>query len=315
MTTIDPWDYWRRTLAGVRLAVNDSAPQPGFYRWPTRPEYGARKVFTPVAYWPAGLMDKETGEIVEVVACRIGDEDVPPDRGVEIWRSVARYPVTEDAYRGVAERGELWPDEPTTVPMQPTQPAHPMMGHNKPPADVPTHEQLKEQIDVVAAEAKQFLEGPAITEQYQADLIANCADRLQELWKKADEQRSIERKPYDEEVKAIQQRWSPLLLAAEAYKNLKYKLITPWLLKLQKAAAEKAAETGREPERPKAGTRGRAMSLRPIKRAEITDYDACLNYFRNAPDIKATVQDLANKAVRAGVEVPGARLLEETKAV
>src|SRR5215472_4720986 len=289
--TDDPWHYWRSRQAGRNPPFNAAYPQPGYYRWPTRPEYGARKVFTPVAYWPAGLMDQETGEIKEVVACRIGDEDVPPERGVDIWKNVAIHDVSEEAYRGVAERGELWPDEPTTVPMQPTQPAHPMMGHNKPPADVPTHEQLKEQIDTVAGEAKQFLEGEAITEQYQADLIANCADRLQELHKAATKLRDAEKEPYDTAVKAIVHRWSPLLLAAEAYKNLKYKLITPWTQKQQRILNEKAAETGREAERAGAGTRGRRMSLRTLKRAEITDYDKCLDYFRNAPDIKATVQD------------------------
>jgi predicted transcriptional regulator len=304
----DPWHYWRETLAGKQLPIHEGHPQPGFYRWPSKTGYGARKTFTPVAYWPENTPDNQ-----QVTACRIGDEDVTPERGAEIWVSVARHPVLEEAYRGVAERGELWPDEPESASMQKP---HPMIGHNRPPDDV-SYVYLSERINDATAEAKRFLDGEPITAQFQADLIANCADRLAELHKMADQQRAAERKPHDEVIKVIQQKWSPLLVAAEVYKNLKYKLLTPWLQQQAREAAERAAQSGdtTQIERPKAGTRGRAMSLKSLKRAEITDYDLCLNHFRNAPDIKATVQDLANKAVRSGLEVPGAKLLEETKAV
>src|SRR5215831_2668622 len=138
----DPWYYWRQTRAGVDLSIHEGDPQPGFYRWPQKPEYGARKVFTPVAYWPATEKNEETGVIYEWIACRIGDDDVAPTRGAEIWHYVAKNAVSEEAYRGVAERGELWPDEPASVPMQ----QHPMMGHNLPPDDL-SFDYLKDEID------------------------------------------------------------------------------------------------------------------------------------------------------------------------
>jgi hypothetical protein len=52
-----------------------------------------------------------------------------------------------------------------------------------------------------------------------------------------------------------------------------------------------------------------------LKRAEITDYAACLEFFKDSPDVKATVQDLANRAVRAGISVPGTKVIEEQTAV
>ena len=57
------------------------------------------------------------------------------------------------------------------------------------------------------------------------------------------------------------------------------------------------------------------MSLKTFKTAEITDYDLCLKFFKDSQDIRATLQDLANKAVRAGVIVPGAKLIEEQRTV
>jgi hypothetical protein len=57
------------------------------------------------------------------------------------------------------------------------------------------------------------------------------------------------------------------------------------------------------------------MSLKTVKRAEITDYKVCLEFFADSPDVKATVQDCANRAVRAGITVPGIKVVEEEKAV
>ena len=213
-------------------------------------------------------------------------------------------------YRDFCERGIDWPDIPESVPSA---------GHNNPPDDN-SFEWLQDQIDVASKEAKSSLVGPPISEQAQADKIANLADRLAELWKAADKQRAEERKPHDQAAKEVQLRWAPLLLAAETYKNLKYRLLTPWLLEQQKVKAEKAASDARqgipvEIDRPKVGTRGRAMSLKVLKRAEIIDFQACLAHFAAAPELLTTVQELANRAVRAGLDVPGVKTIEDAKAV
>ena len=237
------------------------------------------------------------------------------ERGREIWIQVCNNPVPEEWYREVAEGdSDQWRDGmATTAPM----------GDNKPPEET-DFEYLKGKIEDNAAAAELRLKGEPITEQTEADLISNLADVLSEFWKKADEARKKERAPHDEALKAIQAKWSPLLLLAETYRNLKYKLLTPWQLAQQKKAEEdaKAAVAAGEPlaadertRRPRAGTRGRAMSLKSFKTAEIVDYDQCLAFFKDNSDVRATIQDLANKAVRAGVSVPGAKLVEEQRTV
>jgi hypothetical protein len=297
------WDWWQAKLAGEPVQMNPDTPHAGFFRMPHKEFYGARKTFMPVAFWRG-----DDGQLY----CRIGDEDVSPERGQAIWSRVGQHPVTEESYRLVAEQGGLWPDEHEAAPMQ---------GDNRPP-EPETFEEIRDAIDDLAREAAERIEGMPIVEQDEADRIANLADRLAELHKKAEELKKAERKPHTEALETIQKRWAPLLLRAETYRSLKAKLLTPWLRKLdaaKKKEAEAAAAQGEPPPaetpRPRAGTRGRAMSLKSTKRAEITDYGMCLAFFADSPDVQQTVQDLANRAVRAGISVPGTNVIEEQQAV
>jgi hypothetical protein len=299
----DPWDWWRRRLAGEAVEMSPDMPHAGFYRMPHKERYGARKTFMPVAYWWTA------GEL----QCRVGDEDVSPEHGQMIWTRVGQHPVSEESYREVAEDGGLWPDEHELVGM----------GHNKPPEDLSTFEGLRDSIENLAREAETRIIGPPITDQDEANQIANLADRLAELCALAEERKKEERKPHDEALKAIQLKWEPILTTAETYKDLKYKLLTPWA-KQQKKAAQKAVEEAAaagtappatEPRRPRAGTRGRTMTLKSTKRAKIVDYDICWTFFKDSEDMRSTVQMLANRAVRTGLTVPGTEVIEEEKMV
>jgi len=304
MSDLGPWQWWADKLAGKPMQANPDNPQAGFYRKSSKEHYGARKTFTPVAYWP-GTNGK--------LNCREGDVNVDEARANTLWNSVNRHPVTEEAYREVAQRNGRWPDEHELVPM----------GDNLPPDEEDTYESLKDKIENLGREAKRRLDdGPPITDQDEADQIANLADALADLWKRAETLRKAERKPHDEALKVIQKKWGALLLLAESYRNLKYGLLTPWLKRVgqtQKEQAEAAEAAGTpaaaEPSRPRAGTRGRAMSLKTLKRAEITDYDESLKFFAQNPEIKQLVQDLANRWVRTGQAVPGTKVIEEQQAV
>jgi hypothetical protein len=296
------WQYWHDRLHGKPVQMSPSHPQAGFYREPRKERYGVRRTFRPVAYWPDG-----DGQL----RCRIGDEDVTPQRALELWTRVGQHPVTEDAYRQVAQHGGLWPDEHQLV----------AMGDNLPPDD-DSYEGLRDAIEPLAEEASKRLDGPPIADQNEADRIANLADRLAELAKKAEEGRREERKPHDSALKTIQAKWVPVIDLAETYKNLKYKLLTPWLQRQTEAQRKEAeaAAAGGEPAaadapRPRAGTRGRAQTLKSTKKARIDDYAQCLKFFEDSDDIKACVQMLANRAVRSGITVPGATVIEESKAV
>jgi hypothetical protein len=296
------WQYWHDRLSGRPVEMSPSHPQAGFYREPRKEHYGARRTFRPVAYWPG-----ENGQL----HCRIGDEDVAPERALELWTRCGQHPVTEEAYRDVAQRGKPWPDEHELV----------AMGDNLPPDDE-SYEGLRDAIEPLAEEASRRLDGPPITDQAEADRIANLADRLAELCKKADDGRKEERKPHDDELKRIQVKWVTIIGLAETYKNLKYKLLTPWLqaLEAKRKQEAEAAAAGGEPAaadapRPRAGTRGRAQTLKSTKKARIDDFEKALAFFKDSEDLRGTVQMLANRAVRAGVTVPGVTVIEESKAV
>jgi hypothetical protein len=318
------WEWWAAKLAGKLPpgAIADT-PQAGFYRKTSKEFYGARKTFTPVAYWP-GIQDGRP-----VLYCREGDKNVGATRAMELWNHVCDHPVSEEAYRDVAQYGKLWPDEHELVPMQKPGPGHnlgPEWDWNKievvNPADAELLAAFKDRLEDLSREAKKRLEGPPIADQDECDRIANLADALAQLDKIAETSRKAERKPHDEALKAIQLRWAPLALLAEVYKDVKYKLITPWLQALdgkRKQEAEAAAAAGKPPPseapRPRAGTRGRAMSLKSTKKAQIDDYAVCLKFFEDSADVRATVQMLADRAVRAGITVPGVTVIEEGKAV
>jgi len=322
MTDPRYWAWWQDKLAGMQVPASEGTPYAGFYRWVRKSRYGAKKYAVPVAYWPG-----EDGEL----HCRVGQRDVEPQYGRDIWVNVCDSPVYEEWYREVTEKKppeKTWRDglDLTPPPDPLDQPGdaigdNPLIGDNQPPKKS-DFEWLQEQITEAAGPATLRLEGEPITTQLEADQIANMADRLAELWKAADAARAAERRPHDEACREIQKKWAPLLVLAESYKNLKFKLLTPWLKKLddqQRTEAEAAEAAGEAPpsevRRPRAGSRGRAMTLRPRKTAKITDFAKCLEFFKESPDILATVQDLANKAVRAGVTVPGTEVNEEQQAV
>ena len=55
--------------------------------------------------------------------------------------------------------------------------------------------------------------------------------------------------------------------------------------------------------------------MKTFKHAEIKDYEKALAFFKESQDVKDLVQELANRAVRAGIQVPGCKVVEEQKAV
>lgn len=304
----DPWQYWKDALAGKQPQMNESNPQPGFYRWPQKSGYGARRTFKPVAYWQG------TNGVIE---CHVGFADdksgvKSPTYGADIWPSVGSHPVTEAAYRAVAEQHEPWPDEHELVPMDRS---------NQAPAD-DSFEGLRDAIEPLAIEAKRLLDAKAVAKtQDEADRIANLADRLSELWKKADDARKEERRPLADQMQQVQDKWLPIVTGADQFKNLKYALLTPFLAD-QKRIADEAMKASQgdllpppEPPRPRAGTRGRAMTMRSVKSARVLDYGKVYEFFAKNSELQFLLQDLANKAVRAGVEVPGTEIYTESKAV
>ncbi len=191
--------------------------------------------------------------------------------------------------------------------------------------------------------------GGKITTDEQADKAANFAALLGELEKEAEALHKVEKAPWLEGGRTVDAAWKPLIEKAAASKGkVKRDYVTPYLVEKQKridaeAKAEReriAAERAKaeqeaaaagvdappveeppppEPERVKAGTRGgRATALRTVKVAEVTDLPALAAYLAGMSTPPAefveVCKKLAEKMMKAGVTVPGAKLNDEQRA-
>ncbi len=286
----DDYSFWRAALAGEKPQMNETNPQCGFYRWPKKSSYGARKTFQAVAYW----------RVDDTMFCSVDGVDKEPQYGSDIWISVGSHPVTYENYQDYMEIGR-WADEHPLVPM----------GSNQPPDD-DSYEGLKEAIEERARSANKLLiDGAVATTQDEADQLSNLADQLIELGQRAEAHRKAEKAPHDAAAEAVQKKWKPLVISSEVYKGIKNRLIAPFL----SALAKQAREDNEEGVKFRAGTRGRAMSLRSVKSAKIIDRNAVLTHFRDNEMISTSLQILADRAVRNGDTVPGTEIINEEKVI
>lgn len=103
----DAYSYWRAALAGTFGPVHDDHPQPGFYRARVLP--GRDTPWTPVAIWAdeSGAMRaiKHMYVVTQPLLCN----------PAEVWTWCCDNPISEDAYRAVAERNEPWPSGTGTI--------------------------------------------------------------------------------------------------------------------------------------------------------------------------------------------------------
>lgn len=322
------YDFWQAALAGQKPEMNADNPHPGFYR--TRRKNKAGQIsYLPVAYF---VRDNE-------LICFVGDDEVPLERGQEIWTYTGQHPVTEEAYRAVAERGENWPDIDAVVASQSTQLS------NNPPTD--PAELLKEQIESAAAGIGDYavIDSDAIRDRAQS-----LRSRLLELRLAADKEKDTAKRPHIEAGKQIEAKWKPLIEAAKSAADTIATAMGLWEDKKRKAAAEaraaaeaasrkaaaeaeaaarKAAEEGRPapiaapipvaapiPQvapAPIRGGYGRAASVKVKPVATVVDYLAAVAYLIEQPDIRAAIDKTAQRLVDDGHTVPGVTVEEKAK--
>lgn len=306
--TIDQYDFWRRRLTGEVVPIHDGEPQAGFYRLVSRDGVASQ----PVAYWftPDGGL-----------RCRVGKQDVSEQFANERWPYASKRPITHDVYKAVLA-GEPWPDQNEAVAADRSNAA----------PDDNSFEGLKDRIEALARTADELIKAGPATDQAAADRASDLANHLGALQRQADAARAAEKKPHDDAVKAVQAKWLPVVTAADIYKRIKAAVITPFLVaedqkrKAQEAEqrkkAEAAAQTGAPmPEQsqraagPKAGAAGRrSVALRAVKVVTIADRAAVLEFFKDTQQVTELLQHMAQKAVAAGVNVPGVTITEEQRA-
>ena len=321
------YTFWQNALAGREQPVHESEPHEGF--WYKRQKTGPR---LPVATWWDG-----GGTLV----AKVGFADAPKMADpIELWTWICRTPVSEEDYRAAYEAG-AWPDDPP--------PARGSVAGDNLSGD--PAEALEAELSGEEETTKEFLAKPVET-QAQADKAAVWAKRVTEISKRAVDQHGVEKRPHLEAGKIVDQKWFPLRDRANSLASLLKQHVTPFL-QAQKRAEEKrareaaeeaarlrdeaaqlaeeddqrsvdrAAELARQadvaekasvPKNASAGRTGAKVSLRTEKRARIVDFDACLQALKTHPDLKALVEQLANRAVRAGVPLAGVEVEEVTKA-
>lgn len=333
----DQYAFWTKALAvgsGRRLTKEQAKPlgmthepQPGFYR--RRVKDGAD---IPVAIW-------QGGEGVLALA-----NDAPADADA-VWTWCCDWPITEEVYRAVAEEGKPWPD---AAPV-----ANAVIGHNHPddPHEALTVEfageremaekflqsaiSTQDQADQcavwskrVAAIAKKATDLHKVEKQPHLDAGRAVDDKWRPLKEEPDtlskklkrhldvflldqqrkererqESARIEEERLRREAEAASRAAAPDDEAAKAEAE-----------RLQREAEQKAREA--EARNASAGRTGAKVALRTFVNANVTDYYAAAKALLDANhrEFKETIDQLANRAVRAGVTLNGVERVEEQRA-
>lgn len=325
------WSWWTNALAGNFGPVHDGKPEWGFYRV----RDGKNGPWVPVAIW-----QDENGAFV---ATRNGVEVKHPE---DIWTWACRYPVTEEAF-DAATAGKGWADDAPVIDLPPkthNQSSDPFealteeYAGEKEQAEaflkikITTQEQAdkaavwskrvaaiaKKATDLHKVEKQPSLdEGRRIDDKWR-DLKEGPADLSKKLKRHMDdfllEQQRIEnerRRKAQEEADRKRREAEEAARAAENEQNAAAKAEAD---RLAKEAAD--AERDAQAKNAAAGRTGAKVALRTFVSARVNDYQAAataLVLMKHA-DILAVIDQLANRAVKAGQSLPGVERIEEQRA-
>lgn len=318
---------WQKRLNGEPVPINEGSPEYGFYRVRARDKQGWRAI----AYWFA---------VDDSLRCRLDDQNLNEDQAKEMWHWAAGNPISHELYTSVIAGGP-WPDLSGAVTRSTSNMAPDENSFDGYSALVEDLEREAEKL-LAAGAAKTQAEADQAADLI--DRLSKLGKRGPEL-RQADPDMTPELREAQRQAQEISTRWLPWIIKTDIYKRLKAIVITPFLVakkdaerKAREEAAilakeheakvaklrEDAARAGApmpEPEPPppavqergsttKAGTRGRAVSLRTVRDVTITDRAAVLAFFADNPLITDLLQTMSERAVRAGVIVPGTAVSE-----
>jgi hypothetical protein len=325
---MNDWSWWQSALENPReigksLKVSVDSPEVGFFK--TR--YKGKQ------WEPCALWQDEDGKWI---ALRNGK----PVDAMALWNWVCRTPVSAEEYER-ALSGNGWSDDDPVVA------AAIGIGHNV-GSDI---DALRDQIEAAkeGADAYYGIENDAQAGRAQSlrarmNELAGEADKKREELKKphfeAGKKIDKEWMPLIKEAKAVADM---LRQRITDYETLKLRERQRLEAERQRAEQERLAEEERAretarlaleagrpvvvppapaplpplppaPETTLKGNYGRAASIGVEKViAEITDMDALFQWLRNDPDMTAYLLYLAQRAVKAGHEVPGVRIEERAR--
>ena len=320
------YTYWQNALTGQFGAVHENDPQSGYYRM----RCGKGGPWVPVAIWINDEVKDSSDLPVSQLFCLVDGKE---RNAYDVWTWVCRYPITYETYVAVAEEGKPWPDEVPEVkavsPVYTSGDALPSFGHNSGSLDQASV--FREEIEALSSLALSWLdELGGINAQSEADRAANYADRFTSLETRAEEARTIEKRPSLEEGRQIDARWKPVVSKAQEAKVKLKKALEPYLvgerqrrIEVAKASFE-GSDTVFDPsviDPPRAGTNGRRMGLRSKYAVKITEPSALVDHYRTDlrlwadKSVKEAIAKLAEADLTAGAEIQGAMLMEEFSVV
>lgn len=133
--------------------------------------------------------------------------------------------------------------------------------HNQDPFDT-----LKQELDDLFDEAKNFCDGEPIGSEEMAAAITELHDRIHDCGSRAEKLRVAEKKPLDDQIAAIQAKYHPLIGNTKAGKgkvvlgkDACQSLLTPWR---KKVADDKAAEAAAKAAEAAAATKAAEEAIR-----------------------------------------------------
>jgi hypothetical protein len=327
------YDKWRKRLAGETVVAFTEPDENdvGFYGLPIRERAqnaqghnnGRWKV---IGYKPVALFVDDMGAL----RCQIANSVVASERRDDSWQSFVSYPITEEIWRSVTERGEPWPDfSPADAMLVPAANREVTAADNTEP-DQPLDVQHAVAIDNAIAAALK-----AVTNEAEAAQALGSKNRIAELRLAADKAGKAIYEPIYRTYTAEQKKWSPIVARATAKeKELNTAILTFREKERQRIAVETAAKQREIDEaNAKAAERDIALAELPTEVVEpvivaptpivatygtrklkeevktfldsVNDFDAVYTYFKGTDEIKAFLTTLATAAIKAGRTVPG----------
>lgn len=300
--------YWEAAVAdpSTHKEFPLNMPVPGFYRLRTRDgEIG-------VAIWPE---DGEGGPAVTQRGKSPAKTLRTEAEAEDFCHATIKFckAVTHEAYQQWYDTG-VWPDQV----MEP--------GRN---AQLAEHIQIRESIQEIERELEAWFKsiGGKIETQAHADKAANWKDLIHRLSKEAEEKRKAEKKPHWDAGVAVDDKWAGVTALGSTVKRKIANIVEPFLRaeqarKLREAAAKMEAGQGVRPEdvKAKAGTTGRATTMRVEQVLRITDEAAFKAYYKEQdvfwrdPRTYSVLASIAKADLKAGMQIPGAKLVDEGKA-
>lgn len=325
------YDYWRRALAGEKPKMYVDDPQVGFYRsgvYQKEPNKARKRVgWTPVAIFLSDLDER--------INAMVGTKhETNRDRLNELWSYCAGNPISEETYRAVAERGEPWPDDyqhhevVASIPVANSSAV--FIG-----TDFSNGKDKTMTVEVKGNVVQAIYEGtPAekiereikeaadqlgkyhtIESDEQASKARSLQQRFLDLRSDAAKHYEEANRPLLDEQKRLRGIWFPLRDEADQASNILREAMGKWEDTKRKAAqvAAERAEAGQPvqsnvppPSAQIKGGSGRAASVKVETVVVSIDVDQVFAQFKSSPDVVELLTKLAQKAIRAGICVPGA---------